>query len=83
MLTEFDIQISQTEIYYFTQPTIFRNVEVILDARGEVWAVEVILDLRGEVRAHKTNLTSPLFVIEVSVPSRESGRSCICVCMGY
>ena len=66
IFTEVNIQISQTEISYFTQPTIFNNVEVILVPRGEVWA-------------HKTSLTSPFFVIEVSVPGQESGRWCLCV----
>jgi len=37
-----------------------------------------IIWLRGEVWAHKTSLTSQLF-IEVPVPSQESERSCICV----
>jgi len=34
--------------------------------------------LRTEVWAHKTGLTPPLF-IEVSVPTQDSERSCICV----
>jgi len=37
-----------------------------------------IMSLRVDVRAHKASLTPPLF-IEVSVPSQESERSCICV----
>ena len=39
---------------------------------------DCIISIRGEVWAHKTSLTTPLF-IEVSVPSQESDRSYICV----
>jgi hypothetical protein len=37
-----------------------------------------IISLRVKARAHRTSLTLPLFN-EVSVPSEESERSCICV----
>ena len=37
-----------------------------------------IISLRGKIWANTTSLTPPLF-IEVSVPSNESKRSCICV----
>ena len=37
-----------------------------------------IISLLGEVWTHETSLTPPLF-IDVSIPSQESERSCICV----
>jgi len=34
---------------------------------------------RGEVWSHKTSIIPPHLYIEVTVPSHESGLSCICV----
>ena len=39
---------------------------------------DLIISLLGEVWTHETSLTPPLF-IDVSIPSQESERSCICV----
>ena len=57
---------------------IVREFDLQLPMQPVTITTNVVSWLLGEVWAHKTSLTSPVF-IEVSVPSQESERSCICV----